>query len=292
MRLPGTEGDDTFLPSQMNNYEAEKQTIIPGKLLNVDDKLRRWGMSVFTIAMFIIFWQVAAVKQWLSLPTPGVVTATLIRLIVSGDPVYGKTLQQMTFASLMIVLKGCFLSMVTAIPLGMMLGTFRFFEQFAGILLEMFRPIPPLAWIPLAYILFQDFSSPTTYVQIFVVFVGAFFPVLLNTTQGIKSVEKRFINAAITCGATRWQIISKVLFPASISHMVTGLRIGLGVGWMCVIAAEFVGGKMGIGYYIWSVYSIGGRSAEIIAGTITIGLIGYLMNKLFLVMEKRLQPWR
>lgn len=71
MRLPGTEGDDTFLPSQMNNYEAEKQTIIPGKLLNVDDKLRRWGMSVFTIAMFIIFWQVAAVKQWLSLPTPG-----------------------------------------------------------------------------------------------------------------------------------------------------------------------------------------------------------------------------
>jgi len=159
-------------------------------------------------------------------------------------------------------------------------------------ILEILRPIPPLAWIPLGYILLSFVETPSAYVQLLVVFVGAFFPILVNTVQGVKEINKNLIDAAKSCGASDKDIFFRVIIPASVPSVITGLRIGLGVGWMCIVAAEFVGGRSGIGFYIWSAYSLGGRGPEIIAGMAAIGAVSYLLNKSVLIIEKRLTPWR
>jgi len=215
-----------------------------------------------------------------------------VNLIVSGDPLFNKTLQEIVWSSLQRVIKACLLSFLTAIPLGILMGTVTWFRQYVDSVLEMLRPIPPLAWIPLAYVIFANASRPTEYVQIFVVFVGAFFPVLLDTIHGISMVSSIYIEAARTMGASRWQILTRIMLPGSLPSIFNGIRVGFGVGWMCIVAAEFVGGKLGIGYYIWSSYSTGGREAEIISGVIAIGLVGTAINRLVLFLEKRLVPWR
>lgn len=246
-------------------------------------------LSVVTV---FLLWQIAAGLRLLELPTPVETVRAFATLVVSGDSLYNKTLQEIVLASLVIVIKACLLSFVVAIPLGIAMGSSTWVKRYAEGLLEMLRPIPPLAWIPLAYVILANTGSPTEYVQIFVVFIGAFFPVLLDTIHGISLVNRLYIDAAQTMGASRKQVLLQIMLPGALPSIFNGIRVGFGVGWMCIVAAEFVGGKMGIGYYIWSSYSVGGRTAEIICGMVAIGLVGTVINRLVLFLEKRLVPWR
>lgn len=246
------------------------------------------GLSAVTV---LVVWQAVSVLQLLELPTPLQTLRVFISLIVQGDPLYEMTLQSIVWASLVIVIKACLLSFVVAVPLGILMGAVAWVREYSEALLEMLRPVPPLAWIPLGYVVFANTTSPTVYVQIFVVFIGAFFPVLLNTVHGINMVNPIYIDAARTMGASRRQMLTRVMFPGALPSIFNGMRVGFGVGWMCIVAAEFVGGKMGIGYYIWSSYSVGGRTAEIICGVIAIGIIGTAINQLVLFLEKRFVPW-
>jgi len=271
----------------------------PAENLNerpVNVRLRQKSGRVFlrtlSVITVLLAWQSALSLRLLELPSPWGTMKVFVNLIVSGDPLFNKTLQEIVWSSLQIVIKACLLSFLTAIPLGIIMGTVTWFRQYVDSLLEMLRPIPPLAWIPLAYVIFANASRPTECVQIFVVFVGAFFPVLLDTIHGISMVSSIYIEAARTMGASRWQILTWIMVPGSLPSIFNGIRVGFGVGWMCIVAAEFVGGKLGIGYYIWSSYSIGGREAEIISGVIAIGLVGSVINRLVLFLEKRLVLWR
>jgi len=255
-------------------------------------KSGRVFLRILSVITFLLAWQFAVSLRLLELPSPWGTMKVLVNLILSGDPLFNKTLQEIVWSSLQIVIKACLLSFLTAIPLGILMGTVTWFRQYMDLFLEMLRPIPPLAWIPLAYVIFANTSSPTEYVQVFVVFVGACFPVLLDTIHGISMVSSIYIGAARTMGASRWQILTRIMVPGSLPSIFNGIRIGFGVGWMCIVAAEFVGGKLGIGYYIWSSYSIGGREAEIISGVIAIGLVGTAINRSVLFLEKRLVQWR
>jgi len=247
------------------------------------------GLSVFTV---LLAWQVLVSLRLLELPSPLETLKVFTDLIINGDPLYDKTLQEIVWSSLQIVIKACLLSFIIAIPLGVLMGSVEWFRQYADAILEMLRPIPPLAWIPLAYVIFAHAGSPTVYVQIFVVFIGAFFPVLLDTIHGISMVSRIYIEAARTMGASGKQVLLQIMLPGALPAIFNGIRVGFGVGWMCIVAAEFVGGKLGIGYYIWSSYSVGGREAEIISGVVAIGLVGTAINKLVRFLEKRLVPWR
>ncbi|MEW6423964.1 MAG: ABC transporter permease [Bacillota bacterium] len=255
-------------------------------------KLQYYGMATFSLAVFLLIWQTAAFSKLVELPAPWETAKTFFDLVVRGDPFYEKTLQELTLASLKMVLAGCCLSLLVGLPLGILMGSWPKLEIFANTVLEMLRPIPPLAWIPLGYVLFARMEAPTFWVQLLIVFVGSFFPILLSTVEGVKNVEKIYLDVARSCGAPQRDILFKVRLPAAAPLIITGVRVGLGVGWMSIIAAEFVGGKTGIGYYIWSVYNIGGRTAEIISGMIAIGLVSFLLNKSVLFLEKRLTPWR
>ncbi len=256
---------------------------------------KRWldlGLPLLSLVCFVSLWELTVKLKLFALPSPQDTLKTFLRLLIYGDTLYAKNLFQLTGASLWIVVKGCSAAFVLAIPLGVLVGANPYLEKLTHPILEIFRPVPPLAWIPLAYLMFSSLPGPTRYVQAFIVFVGAFFPAVVNTLHGIKNIDPTYIQAAKSCGASPGQILRRVLLPGSLPAILTGIRIGIGIGWMCCVAAEFVGGRMGIGFYIWDSYSTGGRAPEIVSGIIAIGIVGYLLNAGIVWLERRLLPWR
>jgi ABC-type nitrate/sulfonate/bicarbonate transport system permease component len=156
-------------------------------------------------------------------------------------------------------------------------------------IVEMVRPIPPLAWIPIAILWFGIGVRSAA----FIIFLGAFFPILLSTTAGVLSVDKILLEASHTLGAKGKDIFFKVLVPGATPSIFTGLRIGLGIGWMTLVAAEFTGvkGGYGLGYMIMVARDIQ-RPDQIVAGMVVIGLIGYLLDVSIRIVEGRVLRWR
>lgn len=238
----------------------------------------------------LLVWQILASAGVAA--SPYMLWQKFIGLLVKGDPLYNLTLIQLVANSLTTLLAGAGLAFVIAIPLGILIGYFRGLNRFLGLYINLCRPIPPLAWIPVGYILFAQVPQPTLWVQIMVVFVGAFFPCFTAIAHEVQSADPILTEAAQTLGARKKsQILFKVLLPSTVPAVISGVRSGLGVGWMCIIGAEFVGGRMGIGAYIWSIYNVGGRMSEIAIAILTIGLIGYLMNEGIYLIGRRIARW-
>jgi len=207
-------------------------------------------------------------------------------LIQNKKDFSGFLISQHISASLIRIFSGFVLAAVIAIPLGLLCGWFWYVEAVSSPIVEIIRPIPPLAWIPFAIRFFTDPMS-----SIFIVFLGTFFPILISTVAGVKSIDPIIIDAAKTLGAGRFDIFRKVVALASIPGIVTGLRIGLGVGWMCVIAAELVGVKGGgLGLYI-ELMSWAGLYENVFAGMILIGVLCYLTVTGMTCIERRLSRW-
>ncbi len=207
--------------------------------------------------------------------------------------------------SLVRVMCGFFLAVVLAVPLGILMGYYRLAERFFASLIESLRPIPPLAWVPLILSwfgikglsdCFPELSSSVLFggVQfsmIIIILIGAFFPILLNTIHGAKSIPKIYIESARTLGLRGFSLLLKVIIPASLPSIVTGLRIGMGIGWMCLVAAEMMpGSNAGLGYLIWYAYELL-RTEIIVAGMIVIGFIGFIMDWFFRHVERQRFAW-
>jgi NitT/TauT family transport system permease protein len=203
--------------------------------------------------------------------------------ILGSGSLFGNAL-----VSLSRVILGFSVACILAIPLGIVMGRSEKVHDFFDSAVQMFRPIPPLAWVPLALVWFRIGLTA----MVFIIAIGAFFPVLLNTLDGVKSVKKTWIEAAGTLGAGERQILSKVILPGALPTIWTGLRVGFGIAWMCVVAAEMMPGtNSGIGYLIinswyWSQVDV------IIAGIIVIGIIGIVVDSLFKVVERKKFMWR
>jgi len=203
------------------------------------------------------------------------------------------------------VMCGFFLAAAMAIPLGILMGYYRLAERVLESTVESLRPIPPLAWVPLILSWFgiksladwfPELSSSVIFggVQfsmIIIILIGAFFPILLNTIHGVKGIPVIFIESARTLGSRGFSLLFKVIVPASLPTIMTGLRIGLGIGWMCLVAAEMMpGSNAGLGYLIWYAYELL-RTEIIVAGMIVIGLIGFVMDRGFRYVEKKQFAW-
>jgi NitT/TauT family transport system permease protein len=208
------------------------------------------------------------------LPSPLEVALGLRDLAVVGMPP-GRFLYDHLVASLYRVMLGFSVAALTAIPLGILAGMSEKFREVIDPLVEMIRPIPPLAWIPIAIFWFGIGNASA----VFIIFLGAFFPILLNTVSGVISVDKVLIEVAYTLNADRKDICTKVLIPGALPGIFTGMRIGMGIGWMTLVAAEFAGVKegLGLGYMIMTARDIQ-RPDEIVAGMLVIGLIGLCIN--------------
>ncbi len=221
-------------------------------------------------------------------PSPALIVAALYELATAGLP-QGNTLAQHCLASLQRVGIGFTLAAAAAVPLGIACGWSRLLRDMLTPVVETIRPIPPLAWIPIAILWFGIGLRSAA----FIIFLGCFFPILLSTMSGVLSVDPVLVSAAKTLGASRSRIFTNVLLPGSTPSIYTGLRIGLGIGWMTLVAAEFTGVKSGygLGYMIMTARDIQ-RSDMVIAGMAVIGLTGFLLDSLLRLLESRTLRWR
>ena len=239
--------------------------------------------KVIIVLAFVGLWEIVAfVLDTRFLPGPLQVGKTLVELTGTGE------LLVHAAVSLSRVLAGFFLAVIIGVPVGILMGWSRKMENFS-VVLEVIRPIPPLAWIPLAMLWFGiGFQS-----KVFIIFIGAVFPVLSNSFLGVRETEPYLVEAGRVLGATDHEILRKIVIPNSFPSILEGLRIGLGIAWMCLVAAELTGLKtpVGLGYLIMEARDLG-RADVVMAGMIAIGLIGYVMNLGLRWAEKRLVRWK
>jgi ABC-type nitrate/sulfonate/bicarbonate transport system permease component len=248
-------------------------------------KLGDLGWRLILPAILIAAWY-AVTEIWpmfhhVMLPSPVAVIRQVIRLIGSGE------LLRHIVASLERIFYANLLALGLGVPLGLAMGLYRPVERLLDGLLSVFRPIPPLAWVPLS-ILWLGLGMLSV---VFITFLAAFFAVLINTIAGAKSVDRQMVRAALSLGAGRRRMMSHVVLPSVMPHIFTGFRIAIGVSWMSIVAAELVAASSGLGYMI-TYYREVLRTDAIIVGMLTIGLIGLLMDMATRRIERRLMPWR
>ena len=221
------------------------------------------------------------------LPDPHQVIDAFFDSFANKDPVSHLYMASHIYASLKRIFFGFVLAFALGVPLGLLIGRSKNVEAFGKPIVEFFRPIPPLAWVPIFLIALKFFWGP-----IAIVFLGIFFPILLNVTFGARSVEPVLIDAARTLGANRSRLFSKVVLPFTFPYMMTGIKVGLGVGWMCIVAAEMLGAVGGgVGYYIYNMAYQAGMYERMYAGMLVIGLLSVLTTGVAGVIERRLYKW-
>ncbi|WP_456472263.1 ABC transporter permease [Methanocaldococcus sp.] len=237
---------------------------------------------------FVILWEILAIYINNPVLLPRVEDVINVLIHPTMDLLGTGSLLDNTIVSIKRVLSGFILASVVAVPLGIFMGYFSIVNDLFDTLIELVRPIPPLAWVPLSLSWFGigEFS------MIFIIFIGAFFPILINTISGVKGVPKPLIEAALTLGAKKKDILIKVVIPASSPSILTGLRVGAGIAWMCVVAAEMLpGSSSGLGYLIMYAYSLS-RMDIVIASMIVIGLIGLTLDRVLRFIEDKYFFWR
>jgi NitT/TauT family transport system permease protein len=243
----------------------------------------------YALPIILIFaWELVAILVNNEFILPRVESVVMV-LLQPFDDLFGSgSLVENAFMSIYRVVTGFLLGACVAIPLGILMGRMGWINDAVDPILQILRPIPPIAWIPLALAWFKiGFGS-----IVFIIFIGAFFPVLLNTIDGVKRVNKTWIEIAQIFGATDLQLLAKVIVPASLPTIWTGLRVGFGIAWMSVVAAEMLPGTTsGLGYLILYAYNFG-QIQVIVAGMIVIGLIGLCIDYLLKRVETKKFHWQ
>lgn len=250
--------------------------------------LRQALIIVVSLVMFVeAWWVISIIAHSPTIPDPATTFKALIDLINHGDSITGLSLSTYIWSSMSTFLKGFLLALIVAIPLGLLLGNFKTAHEFATPMIEVLRPIAPIAWAPILMISVGFDLGP-----MLVVFVGIFFPLLTNVIFGVSKIDGSLVDVAKTLGASDLQIFTKVLVPSTIPYMMNGMKIGLGIGWMCIVAAELYATPLGgIGFFLAEQATIGywpGAFAAIIViaflGLMTTGVAEYIHK----VVSKRM----
>jgi len=189
-----------------------------------------------------------------------------------------------TWYSLVLVAKGYALALLIGTPLGFLLGRSKFFTSSFDPVIQLLRPVSPLAWLPLGLVLFQK-SQPAA---LFTIAVCAMWPTVLNTAMGVRSIPKDYLNVAKVLGLSRVRTYTKVLLPAALPHMFTGFRLSLGIAWLVIVAVEMLTGSPGIGGFLWQEYN-SLIYEHIILCILAIGVVGIVLDKMMKMIEDRLR---
>lgn len=235
------------------------------------------------IAVVLIVWCVMAGRGTLNeiiMPAPSKVLDTVTELIGSG------VLWTNLVISVVRVLKGYFIAVVLGVSLGILIGLSKHAERLSVLIIQIIKPIPPIAWIPLVILWFGIGESG----KVFLIFLGSFFNILINVYDGIKQADEKYIEVSKSMETPFLKHIFRLIIPGAAPNIFTGLRIGLSSGWMCVVAAELVSSTTGLGYMIMNARQFG-QTDVVIVGMLTIGIIGKLMDSLLRAVEKRAIKW-
>ncbi|WP_084478503.1 ABC transporter permease [Nocardia jejuensis] len=188
--------------------------------------------------------------------------------------------------SLIRILTGFGLAAVFGVSIGVALGRSRWFSDILGPLTELARPVPAIAIVPVAILMFPDDEAGI----VFITFVAAFFPVMVSTRHAVKALPTIWEDSVRTLGGSRWDVLRQVVLPGSLPGVFSGLSVGIGVAWICVISAEMISGRLGVGYRTWQAYTIVDYPG-VFVGIITIGVLGYLTSAAVELIGRRVTHW-
>lgn len=246
-------------------------------------------LPVITVLVVLFVWQLAIMQGWISnkkMAAPLEVFQALLMKLHSKDP-DGATLGANILQSMKISLSGLGLGILIGTPLGLLMGWYKTIDRLVKPLFELFRPIPPIAWIPLTilWIGVGDFA------KVCIIFISAFIPCVLNSQAGIRQTAPVLINMSKTFGAGRFEIFWRIGIPSAVPMIFAGIRIALGNAWSTLVAAELLAANAGLGYMINM-----GRQFQrvdiIVLGMITIGLLGFIITAIFERVERHVMKWR
>jgi NitT/TauT family transport system permease protein len=243
-------------------------------------------LGCLSISLLFLFWYVGTryklefYIRFKNVPTPYEVFQQASQIVFSH-----KFLVNIAY-SLRRILLGFFIAIAIGVPLGLMIGKYRRVSELFMPVIEILRPIPAIAWVPMSIMLWPNNEASIVYIT----FIGAFFPILLNTVHGVHSLDGVLIRAGRCLGAGEARLLWNVILPGSLPHIFTGLAVGMGVAWVSLIAAEMISGQFGVGYYTWEAYSLVNYPA-IVLGMITIGVLGLACSGIIRMFGLLLMPW-
>jgi nitrate/nitrite transport system permease protein len=248
-------------------------------------RLKSTALAGIGILVFIGFWSLLSIYTKDALPGP-LATFTVLKEMLS-DPFYDygpndKGIGLQLFNSIKTVLSGFLLGSLIAIPIGILMGASVICKQIFYPIVQLLKPVSPLAWFPIGLVVFKDTGMAT----IFIVFITSLWSTLINTSFGIASIPQDHKNVAKAFGFSKMRYLTKILIPYSLPHIITGLRLSISVAWLVIVAGEMLSGGAGIGFFVWDSWNA--LSLEkVISAIIIIGIVGLLFDKLFTFIESK-----
>jgi NitT/TauT family transport system permease protein len=248
--------------------------------------VRSAGIGAVSLALWLVAWELASRYElelffrFENIPAPSEVALALSELLQT--PKFAAHVGN----SITRIFLGYAIAAALAVTLGLLIGRFKVAAQSLLPPLEVIRPIPAVAWIPIAILLFASAEHS----MVFITFIGAFFPILLSTVHGVESLDRRLVLASLSLGAKPLDVFREVILPGAMPSIVTGLSIGMGTSWFSLVTAEMISGQYGIGYYTWEAYTLQ-KYPSIVLGMIAIGVLGMGSSFLIRSLGRCLMPW-
>ena len=235
-------------------------------------------------ALFVLLWQIIAHSN-AQIPAPAKVWDAA--LVIYGDPFYRKGSNDQgigwnILASLQRVGVGFGLAALIGIPLGFMIGRFTFLNDMANPVISLLRPVSPLAWLPIGLLVFKA-ANPAA---IWTIFICSLWPMIMNTAAGVRQIPQDCLNVAKVLNLSEWKIFTKILFPAVLPFVLTGVRLSIGVAWLVIVAAEMLTGGVGIGFWVWDEWN-NLNVQHIIIAIFTVGIVGLLLESGMVALARR-----
>lgn len=239
---------------------------------------------VFGLLLLLTVWALIS-QQSEGLPGPSSTFDSAVELF--SDPFYDNGPNDLGIGwnilhSLQRVGIGFGMAAVIGIPLGFMIGRFRFLSSMVGPVISLLRPVSPLAWLPIGLLVFKA-ASPAA---IWVIFISSIWPMIINTAAGVAKVPQDYMNVARVLNLSEWKIFTKILFPYALPHVMTGIRLSIGVAWLVIVAAEMLTGGVGLGFWVWDEWN-NLNVEHIIIAIFVVGIVGLLLEQVLLLLAKR-----
>ena len=242
-------------------------------------------LAVAGIVLFVLFW--SFISKYTKEDLPGPVATLTVLYEMLRDPFYDygpndKGIGLQLMSSIGRVLLGFSIGSIVAIPVGILMGASAVYKKLFYPIVQLLKPVSPLAWFPIGLVVFKDTAMAT----IFIIFITSLWSTLINTAFGVGSIPQDHKNVAKAFGFSRMRYLTKILIPYSLPHIITGLRLSIGVAWLVIVAGEMLSGGTGIGFFVWDSWNA--LSLEkVISAIIIIGVIGLLFDKLFTIIENK-----
>ncbi len=266
--------------------KTAEQPIVPGRSVGGMGKdILLWLLPpVLGLALFISIW---AIVSQTSPNLPGPVKTWHSAVQLFSDPFYVKSPNDQGIGwnilnSLQRVSIGFGMAAAIGIPLGFMIGRFKFLNAMTSPIISLLRPVSPLAWLPIGLLVFKA-ANPAA---IWVIFISSIWPMIINTSVGVSRVPQDYMNVAKVLNLSEWKIFTKILFPAVLPYMLTGVRLSIGVAWLVIVAAEMLTGGVGIGFWVWDEWN-NLNVEHIIIAIFIVGIVGLLLEMALVSLAKR-----